>query len=62
MTFEFNYDIESEEIHITFDNCVTVRAFQKSGKVVFVNFSNIDDEDIEELLKNLCIATFDMLT
>ena len=62
MTFEFDYDTESEEIHITFDNCITMRAFQQNGKIVYVNFSNVDDEDIEELLKNFCVATFNMFT
>jgi hypothetical protein len=62
MTFEFNYDPESEEVHITVDNSITCRAFQQNGKIVFVNFSNIDDEDMEGLLKNLCKETFHMFT
>jgi hypothetical protein len=62
MTFDFNYDPESEEIHITYDNCVTIRAYQERGKIVYVNFNKVDDEDIIKLLKNLCQQTFDILT
>jgi hypothetical protein len=62
MNFDFNYDPESEEIGITFDNSVTLRAYQQNGKIIFVNFDRIDDADVEDLLKNLCKATFDMLT
>jgi hypothetical protein len=62
MNFEFSYDPESEEIHITFDNCVTMRATQENGKILYTNFEKVDDEDIEKLLKTLCVETFRVLT
>lgn len=62
MNFEFNYDPESEEIHIIFDNCISLRAVQENGKIVYTNFNRIDDEDIEKLLKTLCVQTFMVLT
>ncbi len=62
MTFEFNYDPESEEIHITFDNQLTMRAYQEYGNIVFSGFERVEDEDIEDLLKSLCKKTFSVLT
>jgi hypothetical protein len=62
MNFEFNYDPESEEISITYDNSITLRAYQQSGKIIFVNFDRVDDPDIEDLLKNVCKNTYSLLT
>ena len=62
MNFEFNYDPESEEICIIYDNYATLRAYQDNGRMKYQNFHHVDDEDIEDLLKNLCKQTFDMLT
>jgi hypothetical protein len=62
MTFEFNYDPESEEISIIYDNYAPLKAYVDNGKLRFFHFEKIEDEDIENLLKNLCKHTFDVLT
>jgi hypothetical protein len=62
MTFEFNYDPESEEISIIYDNYASLKAYVDNGKIRYFNFAAIEDEDIENLLKNLCKHTFDVLT
>jgi hypothetical protein len=62
MTFEFNYDPESEEISIIYDNYAPLKVYQDNGKLRYLNFEKIEDEDIENLLKNLCKNTFDVLT
>ena len=54
MTFEFEYDEETEQITITYDSSLVLKASFNEGKPVFKNFSKIDDEEIENLLKKLC--------
>lgn len=62
MTFEFNYDAESEEISIIYDNYAPLKSYIDNGKIHFLGFEKIEDEDIENLLKNLCKHTFNVLT
>jgi len=62
MTFEFNYDPESEEISIIYDNYASLKADKDGGKIRYFNFEKVEDEDIEILLKGLCKQTFEILT
>jgi len=62
MTFEFTYDTETEEIHIIYDNSVALKASQENGYCTFYNFEKIDDEEIENVLKKLCVQAYSIFT
>jgi hypothetical protein len=62
MNFDFTYDGETEEINIIYDNQLALKAFMENNRCVFQNFSKIEDENVEALLKNLCKQTFHIFT
>lgn len=62
MTFEFNYDLDAEEINIVYDNCIYMKADIDNGKIRYFNFGKIEDEEVEKLLKDLCKQTFNIWT
>lgn len=54
MTFEFDYNTETEQITIVYDGSFVLNARFDNEKPVFKNFDKIQDEEIEHILKNLC--------
>ena len=54
MTFEFEYDPEVEQITIIYDSSTVLKVSFDDGKPVYKNFSKIQDEEIEALLKKFC--------
>jgi hypothetical protein len=62
MTFEFNYDTETEEIHIIYENYVALKATQEDGYCAFYNFEKIEDAEVEAILKKLCVQAFNIFT
>jgi hypothetical protein len=54
MTFEFEYDAGVEEITIIYDSSTVLKVSFDEGRAVFKNFSKIQDEEIEALLKKFC--------
>lgn len=61
MTFEFDYNTDTDEITIVYDGACVLKASYDGEKVRFKNFEKLKDEEIEQLLKNLCRATYDVL-
>lgn len=61
MTFEFEYDVESEQITIIYDSSCTLKVSFGDGKPIFKNFDKIDDEEIENLLKKFCRDVHDLV-
>jgi hypothetical protein len=62
MRFEFDYDIEIDQITIVYDGAFTLTASYDGSQVSFKNFDRLDDEDLENILKNLCRAAFSALS
>lgn len=61
MRFEFDYDIETDQITIVYDGAFTLTADFDGSDVVFKHFEKIDDEQLENILKNLCRDAFSVL-
>ena len=51
MRFEFDYDIEIDQITIVYDGAFTLTASYDGSQVSFKNFDRLDDEDLENILK-----------
>jgi hypothetical protein len=62
MRFEFDYDIEIDQITIVYDGAFTLTASYDGSQVSFKNFDRLDDEDLENILKNLCKSAFSALS
>jgi hypothetical protein len=62
MRFEFDYDIEIDQITIVYDGAFTLTASYDGSQVSFKNFDRLDDEDLENILKNLCRSAFSALS
>ena len=62
MRFEFDYDIETDQITIVYDGAFTLTADFDGDTVLFKHFEKIDDEQLENILKNLCREAFSVLT
>jgi hypothetical protein len=54
MTFEFDYNTETEQITIVYDGSFVLSADFDGERPVFKNFDKIQDEEIEQILKSLC--------
>jgi len=54
MTFEFDYNTDTDEITIFYDGSFVVSAEYDGEVVTFHNFSKIEDEAIAKLLKSFC--------
>lgn len=54
MTFEFEYNSEIEQITIIYDSATVLKVSFDEGRPVYKNFSKIEDEEIENLLKKFC--------
>lgn len=62
MRFEFDYDIEIDQITIVYDGAFTLTASYDGSQVSFKNFDRLDDEELENILKNLCRSAFSALS
>ncbi len=54
MTFEFDYDIDAEQITIVYDGSCVLKVNFDGEKPVFKNFEKLKDEEVENLLKTFC--------
>ena len=61
MTFEFDYNTDTDEITIVYDGTCVLKSSYDGEKIKFKNFEKLKDEEVELLLKNLCRATYDVL-
>ena len=62
MSFEFDYDIETDQITIIYDGAFTLYAGYDGTDITFTNFDRLDDELVELALKNLCKSMFHALS
>ena len=61
MTFEFDYNTDTDQITIVYDGSCVLKVDFDGERPIFQNFDRVDDEDMEHLLKNLCRAAYDVL-
>jgi uncharacterized lipoprotein YehR (DUF1307 family) len=61
MTFEFDYNTDTDEITIVYDGACVLKSTFDGEKVTFKNFEKLKDEEIEGMLKRLCREAFDVL-
>jgi len=61
MTFEFDYDTATDQITIVYDSAFVLTVEFDGEKPKFKNFDKIDDEDIENMLRNLCRNAYSVL-
>lgn len=61
MTFEFDYDQDTDQITIIYDGACVLKADFDGERPTFRNFDKVGDEEIELILKNLCRAAFNVL-
>ena len=61
MTFEFDYNIETDQITIVYDGTYVLKADFDGERVSFKNFDKVQDDGVENMLKNLCRATYNVL-
>lgn len=61
MTFEFDYNSDTEQISITYDASCVLRVEFDGETPTFHNFEKIDDEDVEKLLKTFCRQVYNVL-
>lgn len=62
MTFEFEYDDETEQITIIYDSATVLKVLFDDGKPVYKNFSKLQDEEVENLLKKFCKDIFALMS
>jgi hypothetical protein len=61
MTFEFDYDQDTDQITIIYDGSCVLKAEFDGERPIFRNFDKVGDEELEQILKNLCKAAFNVL-
>ena len=61
MTFEFDYNTDTDQITIVYDGSCVLKVDFDGERPIFHNFDKVDDEDMEQLLKNLCRSAYDVL-
>jgi len=62
MTFEFDYNTDTDQITIVYDGVCVLTSDFDGEKTTFRNFEKIGDEEVEHMLKNLCRAAYNVLT
>lgn len=62
MTFEFDYNEETDQITIVYDGSYVLKADFDGDRISFKSFDRLQDEAIENMLKNLCRAAYSVLT
>ena len=61
MTFEFDYNTDTDRITIVYDGSCVVTADYDGERAIFHHFDKIDDENVEKILKNLCKDFFNAI-
>jgi hypothetical protein len=61
MTFEFDYNTDTDEITIVYDGSCVLKSMFDGERVVFKNFDKLKDEDVEAMLKRLCREAHEVL-
>jgi len=61
MTFEFDYNPDTDQITIVYDGSCVLKADFDGERPSFKNFEKVGDDDIEKILKDLCRATYNVL-
>lgn len=61
MTFEFDYNMETDRITIVYDGSCVLTADHDGEQTVFHNFDKVDDEAVAKVLKNLCREVYGIL-
>jgi hypothetical protein len=61
MTFEFDYNDDTDRITITYDGSHVLTADFDGEKVSFKNFDRVEDEGVEMMLKTLCRSAYNVL-
>lgn len=61
MTFEFDYNTDTEQITIVYEGSSVLKASYTADKLVCSNFDRIGDEEVEAILKNFCKAILNTL-
>jgi hypothetical protein len=61
MTFEFDYDTDTDQITIVYDGTCVLTVDFDGEKPAFKNFDKIGDDEIETMLRNLCKAAYNVL-
>lgn len=62
MTFEFEYNQDTDQITIVYDGACVLRVDFDGDEAKFNNFEKLPDDDTENLLKNFCISARTLLT
>jgi hypothetical protein len=61
MTFEFDYNSDTDQITIVYDGSCILKVDFDGERPIFRNFDKIQDEEIENMLKNLCRSAYNLL-
>jgi hypothetical protein len=61
MTFEFEYNTDTDQITIVYDGSCVLKVDFDGERPIFRNFNKIQDEEIELMLKNLCRNAYNVL-
>jgi len=61
MTFEFDYDPDTDQITIVYDGSCVLKVDFDGERPIFRNFDKVQDEEIENMLRNLCKAAYNVL-
>ena len=61
MTFEFDYNMDTDQIKIVYDGAWVLTAEFDGETVCYHNFDKIEDDTFAKILKNLCKETFKAL-
>lgn len=61
MTFEFDYNQDTDQITIVYDGSCVLKVDFDGEKPKYHNFEKLKDEDVEILLKNLCKSVYAVL-
>jgi hypothetical protein len=61
MTFEFDYNTDTDQITIVYDGSCVLRVDFDDADPIFHNFSKLPDDNIENLLKNFCVSARTLL-
>jgi outer membrane lipoprotein-sorting protein len=61
MRFEFEYDPQTDQITIVYDGSFILTVDFDGETYHFKNFEKVDDENIEKMLKTLCVSAYGVL-
>lgn len=61
MTFEFDYNMDIDQITIVYDGAYVLTADYDGEVVHYHNFDRVEDETLAKILKTLCKETFKAL-